>query len=183
MDHNRTYSPLQRLLHWTTALLVLAMIPVGLYMTRRGVWSNFDAMTNTLYSWHKLIGFVVLWLIVVRIAVRLTRGVPPPEPTLSGFQRFASATTHLAIYALLIVVPVLGWVGVSAFGARTAAVGVTLPQIVAENQDFAKVVLSYHSWAAILLGLLVLMHVGAALMHLVVLKDGVFARMWPRRDR
>ena len=78
METARSYSPLQRMLHWITALGVIIMIPVGLYMVRRGVWSNFDALTNTLYSWHKFIGFCILWLIVVRIIVRLVRGAPPP---------------------------------------------------------------------------------------------------------
>lgn len=183
MHEARSYSPLQRTLHWITALLVLGMIPVGLYMTRRGVWSNFDALTNTLYSWHKLIGFTLLWIVVVRVIVRLMRGAPPPEPTLNAFQRIASEATHFGIYVLLLVVPILGWYGVSAFGARTAALGMTLPSIAAENQDLAKAVLAYHGWAAIALGALVAMHIGAALMHKIILKDGVFARMWPERKR
>lgn len=183
MDAPRSYSPLQRTLHWITALAVIATIPVGLYMVRRGVATNFDGLTNTLYSWHKLIGFSILWLVVVRVIVRLVRGAPPPEPSLNVLQRLAAEATHLGIYVLLLVVPILGWIGVSAFGARTAALGITLPAIVAENQEFAKTILSYHGWAALALGALALMHIGAALMHKVVLKDGVFARMWPDRRR
>lgn len=183
MDAPRTYSPLQRTLHWITALAVIAMIPIGLYMVRRGAATNFDSLTNTLYSWHKLIGFCILWLVVVRIIVRLMRGAPPPEPTLNPLQRFAAEATHFGIYVLLLVVPILGWLGVSYFGARGAALGITLPAIVSENQGLAKTILAYHGWAALALGALVLMHIGAALMHKVVLKDGVFARMWPdKRD-
>lgn len=174
----RSYSPLQRTLHWITAAVVIGMIPLGIYMVNRGVWSNFDALTNTLYSWHKLIGFCLLWLIVVRIIVRLVRGAPPPEP-LHPLQRFAAEVTHLGIYAMLIVVPILGWTGVSAYGARGAALGINLPEIIVQNEGLATMLLQYHGWAAILLGLLALMHIGAALMHRFVFKDGVFARMWP----
>lgn len=178
MEIQRSYSPLQRTLHWIIAAAVVVMIPVGLYMVNRGKWSNFDAMTNTLYSWHKLIGFCVLWLVVVRIIVRLTRGAPPPEP-LHPLQQFAASATHLGLYVLLAIVPLLGWAGVSAYGARGTPFGFNLPEIIPQNQDLGNTILYYHGWAAILLGLLVLMHVGAALMHRFVFKDGVFARMWP----
>jgi cytochrome b561 len=157
---------------------VIVMIPLGLYMVNRGNWSNFDAMTNTLYSWHKLIGFCVLWLVVVRIIVRLTRGAPPPVP-LHPLQQFAASATHLGLYVLLAVVPILGWTGLSAYGAMDVALGITLPSVIPKNEALSETLLAYHGWAAIGLGLLVLMHVGAALMHRFVFKDGVFARMWP----
>ena len=178
METSRSYSPLQRMLHWITVAIVAVMIPVGLYMVNRGKWSNFDALTNTLYSWHKLIGFCLLWLIVVRIIVRLVRGAPPPVP-LHPLQRFAAEATHLGLYLMLILVPILGWTGVSAYGARGAALGITLPQIIPENSGFGETILYYHGWAAIGLGLLALMHIGAALMHRFIIRDGVFARMWP----
>ncbi len=178
MDTSRSYSPLQRMLHWIVALGVICMIPVGLYMVRRGVWSNFDAMTNTLYSWHKFIGFCLLWLIVVRVIVRLMRGAPPPVP-LHPLQRIASEATHFGLYVLLLLVPILGWTGVSAYGARGTPFGFQLPEIIAQNQPLGEMILKYHGWAAILLGLLALMHIGAALMHRFIIKDGVFARMWP----
>ena len=83
----------------------------------------------------------------------------------------------------LLIVPILGWTGVSAYGARGALFGFNLPEIIAQNQGLGEAILQYHGWAAILLGLLVLMHIGAALMHRFILKDGVFARMWPGTGR
>lgn len=178
METERSYSPIQRTLHWIIALGVIIMIPVGLYMVQRGAWSNFDALTNTLYSWHKLIGFCILWLVVLRIIVRLVRGAPPPEP-LHPLQQFAASATHFGLYVLILLVPILGWVGLSAYGAMDAALGIKLPQIIPKNEALSETVLYYHGWAAILLGLLALMHIGAALMHRFILKDRVFARMWP----
>jgi len=178
METSRSYSPLQRTLHWIIAAGVLVMIPAGLYMVNRGKWSNFDALTNTIYSWHKLIGFCLLWLILVRVIVRLVRGAPPPEP-LHPLQQFAASATHFGMYVLLVVVPILGWTGLSAYGAMGAALGITLPQIIPKNEGLSEMLLAYHGWAAIGLGLLVLMHIGAALMHRFIIKDGVFARMWP----
>jgi cytochrome b561 len=83
------------------------------------------------------------------------------------------------LYVLLFLVPVLGWTGVSAYGARGTPFGFQLPEIIAQNQGLGETILRYHGWAAILLGLIALTHVGAALMHRFIIKDGVFARMWP----
>jgi cytochrome b561 len=176
-----SYSPLQKSLHWLIAVLVVGMIAVGVYMTRRGIATSFDAVTAVLYTYHKTIGFLVLWLVVLRAAVRVTRGVPAPEPSLNALQRIASEVTHLGIYALLIIVPVLGWVGVSAFGATGIIGGFSLPSLVGQDERLAKTVLWLHGWAAIILGALVAAHVGAALMHKIFLKDGVFDRMMPGR--
>jgi cytochrome b561 len=178
MDTARSYTPLQRTLHWIIALGVIIMIPVGLYMVRRGAWSDFDALTNTLYSWHKFIGFCILWLVVLRVIVRLIRGAPPPVP-LHPLLKIASGVTHFGLYVLLLLVPILGWTGVSAYGARGTPFGFELPEIIAKNGPLGEAILQYHSWAAILLCLLALMHIGAGLMHRFILKDGVFARMWP----
>ena len=175
-----SYSPLQKSLHWLIALLVVGLLGVGLYMTRRGAAPN-DALTGQLYTYHKSIGFLVLWLVVLRAAVRLVRGAPPPVASLNPIQRIAAEATHLGIYALLIVVPLLGWVGVSAFGATGIIGGFSLPSLVGQDERLAKTVLWLHGWAAILLGALVAAHVGAALMHKIVFKDGVFDRMMPGR--
>lgn len=178
METSRSYSPLQRTLHWIIAAGVIVMIPAGLYMVRRGKWSDFDALTNTIYSWHKLIGFCLLWLIAIRVIVRLVRGAPPPVP-LHPLQRFAADASHLGLYVLLIVVPILGWTGLSAYGAMDVALGIKLPPIISKNEALSETILYYHGWAAIGLGLLALVHIGAALMHRFIIKDGVFARMWP----
>lgn len=178
-----SYSSLHKFLHWTMALLVLGMLAAGLYMVYRGNATNFDALTNTIYTWHKTIGFVVLCLVVLRIVVRLSQGVPAPEPSLNLFLRVAAGANHLGIYLLLILVPILGWVGVSAYGARGIVGGLALPELVAENQDLAGRILWAHGWAAYALGVFVAVHIGAALMHRFILRDGVFQRMWPsRRD-
>jgi cytochrome b561 len=180
MAQSNSYSPLQKTLHWLIALLVLGMLAVGLYMVHGG---GAEELTNTLYTWHKTVGFIVLWLVVIRAFVRLTRGAPPPEPSLHILQRIAAEVTHLGIYLLLLVVPILGWVGVSAYNAREVVGGLSLPQLVAENQDRAAQILSLHGWAAYALGALVAGHIGAALFHRIILRDGVFQRMWPSHRR
>lgn len=173
------YSGSQKLLHWVIALIVLTLIPVGLYMVRRGAATNFDATTNELYTAHKTFGFIVLLLIVIRIVLRVTRGAPAPEPTLTRMQVIASEAVHGFLYILLFAVPLLGWLGVSAYDARGIMGGYQLPALLAKDGALGEMILKYHGYAAILMGALIAMHIGAALFHRLILKDGVLRRMLP----
>lgn len=173
------YSGGQKLLHWVIALMVLVLLGVGFYMVRRGAATNFDAMTNQLYTAHKTFGTVVLALMILRIAVRFSRGTPAPEPSLNRLQIIAAEAVHGLIYLALLAIPVLGWLGVSAYGARGLLGGWELPALLAKNEELAKIILKYHGYAAIGLILLLGAHVGAAFLHHFILKDGVLRRMLP----
>jgi cytochrome b561 len=182
-DGAPTYSRIARQFHWITAGFVFVMIPVGVYMVRRGEATNFDAMTNTLYSNHKMFGFILLWIIVARLAYRFLKGAPPDEPTLEPWQKTVSHLTHWAIYGLLLFVPLMGWLGISLFDARGTPLGVNIPSIAGQNTDAAKTVFVLHKAGAMLLALLVLSHIGAALFHHLIRKDGVLRRMMPGLKR
>jgi cytochrome b561 len=179
------YSPAARHLHWTTVALIAAQVPLGGAMSYRGnVLNLWDALTNALYSWHKLIGVVILLLVIVRLAYRLTRGAPSDEPTLEPWQKLVSHATHWAIYGLLLLVPITGWIGVSYYPALSVF-GFNLPALVSPDQAAAAKVFFAHMIGAILLVILIGMHIGAALFHYVIRKDGVLNRMLPslpRRD-
>ncbi|MDQ0346652.1 cytochrome b [Ancylobacter vacuolatus] len=172
------YGPTARVLHWLVALIVLGLIPLGLYMVSRGEATGFDALTGSLYSLHKFVGFLVLWLIVLRMLVRL-RGAPPPAATLTPFERVASVTVHGALYALLLVVPLLGWAGVSAYPALNVFGLFDLPALLSPDEALAKRILGLHGLLAQILGVLALAHIAAALYHRFLKRDGVMARMWP----
>ena len=174
-----TYSGAARHLHWLTAAFVIIMIPVGLYMVNRGAATNFDAITNILYDNHKLAGFTLLWIIVARLAYRFSKGAPPDDPTLTTLQKTTSHLAHWGMYALLLVVPLLGWLGISLYPALSIHGWFSLPGLAAPNQKMSETVLMLHKLAAITLGLLVLVHIGAALFHHLIKKDNVLRRMLP----
>lgn len=177
----QVYARTARLLHWLTVLLLALQIPVGFYMAYRGGTLNlWDSLTGALYSGHKFAGLVILVVVVLRLLYRVTQGAPPDEPTLAPWQRLVSHATHWALYALLLAAPIAGYVGVALFPALDIFGLFNLPAIVAPDKAAAKTVLAVHGWLSILLGLLILMHVGAALFHYVVRKDDVLGRMLPR---
>lgn len=177
------YSPTARHFHWLTVALVAIMVPLGFYMVWRGNVTQFDALTGRLYDLHKLLGFIVLWVVIARLAYRLRHGAPPDEPSLALWQKAAAHLTHWGLYALLIVIPMLGWIGVSLYGARSIFGLFSLPPLAAQNQDASVTVFQAHLIGAILLCLLIGAHLGAAILHHFILKDGVLRRMLPGLKR
>lgn len=180
----QAYSPTARRFHWWTVVFILIQVPVGIYMAYRGnTLGIFDGVTNFLYSSHKTLGILIFIVVVWRLIYRLVHGAPAPEPTLEWWQRIGAELNHWGLYALLLLVPILGYIGVSLYPALGLFDVVTLPGIVAPNQEAAGTAFYYHSFAAIVLVLLVAMHVGAALFHYLIRKDGVLARMLPSAGR
>ncbi len=182
---HETYSIGARHFHWWTVLLIAIQLPLGIFMVSYGARTNFAAPTGTMYDMHKIFGMLILVLVVARLVYRLRNGAPADEPTLEPWQKAVSHITHWMIYALLLLVPLLGWLATSAYGPFKPF-GIPLPGLLGENQDLATRLYGVHKLMAILLALLVAMHVGAALFHYVIRKDGVLNRMWPglpRRDK
>lgn len=175
-----TYRRGARILHWLTVALLAMQFPIGLYMTLRGKTLNiWDATTNLLYSSHKLIGLIILIVVIARLAYRLLRGAPADEPTLSPWQRMASHLNHWGLYALLIAVPLAGYVGISQFPALDLFGIFSLPGIAEPDKTAAGTMFEIHRLMSMALLAMVALHVGAALWHHLVRRDNVLARMLP----
>lgn len=181
LDPPARYSAAARHFHWLTAGAVLVMVPLGLAMTYRGntldIW---DDVTDALYSTHKLIGFLLLWLVAGRLIYRLLHGAPPDEPSLPRWQRVASHLVHWLLYGLLLVVPMLGWIGVSLYPSLSVFKLFDLPALTSPNEDMANAVLRVHRNLAIVTAVLATGHVAMALYHHFIRRDGVLRRMLSR---
>jgi len=175
-----TYSIIARALHWITAVCIIALISLGVWMTERAAANLWDALTNTLYGWHKLIGFLVLLLTAVRIVVKLRSSRPPYPASVPPAAFKLAAAMHGALYLLLLVVPLLGWAAVTAYPALITLGGFHLPAMpgIPKDQALAKQLFEIHGNLALVLAVLALGHIAAGLHHLFVKKDGVFQRMW-----
>ncbi|MDX2205564.1 MAG: cytochrome b/b6 domain-containing protein, partial [Hyphomicrobiaceae bacterium] len=84
----QSYSPLARRLHWWTVALLAIQLPLGIAMVR------IDGFPAGLYTFHKLLGLIILLLVVVRLAYRLINGAPADEPSLNAFEKLASHLVH-----------------------------------------------------------------------------------------
>lgn len=173
----RIYHPLARLLHWTIFGLVLVGIPIGLVMVER----DPGGLTDALYVTHWSIGLTVLLLMVIRIIVRLAIRPPRPAAVLTPWQRGLSGAVHALLYVMLLIVPMLGWLGKSAYGAAPEGISVYglfhVPVLLEKNEDLAETLLDFHGLAVRVFLALVALHIAGALYHLVIARDGVAGRM------
>jgi len=165
------FHPLARALHWLMAVLILAMLFIGVTMV-----ADLSLRHPVLISLHKATGLALLVLVVLRIGVRLAVPHPPLPADLPTVQRWAARASHLALYGLMLAMPLLGWAMLSA-GDYPRPLG--LPAIAPHNLQLYAVLRQAHGWAGYLLFATVLVHVGAALMHAWVRRDGVLRSMWP----
>lgn len=187
------YAKAARRYHWWVAALILIQFPIGLYMVYRGnemvgvndkgepVKGVWDALTGTLYSSHKLIGLTILLLVVLRLGYRLTQGAPKSDPSVPAALTGISHLVHWSMYALLIAVPIGGYLGIS-YGNYLDVFGIPLPALVPENKDMSEEIFEYHELGAKILMVFVALHIAAAIYHKFVRKDRVVERMLPKKD-
>ncbi|WP_442113687.1 cytochrome b [Pseudomonas sp. NUPR-001] len=168
------FHPLARLLHWLMAVLIVAMLFVGVSMI-----ADLSPRHTWLLSLHKAIGLALLVLVLVRIGVRLTVPHPPLPADLPAVQRLAAGASHLLLYALMLAMPVIGWAMLSAGGYPLP---LQLPAIVEHDLTLYARLRQAHGWLAYLLFATVLVHLGAALVHALVRRDGVLRSMCSGHD-
>jgi len=170
-------------LHWLLALMILGSLVVGWYMS--GI-PGLTPQKLKLYNWHKWAGVTILALSVLRLAWRLTHR-PPELPAaitraMPSWQQRAYHATHGLMYALFFAVPLAGWAYSSMAGFPIVWFGVLpLPDFVPVDKEFAKTFKPVHAVLAYTLLALVVLHVGAALKHQFIDRDGLLARMRPGR--
>ncbi|MBO0710083.1 MAG: cytochrome b [Acetobacteraceae bacterium] len=182
MDHAELrYSTAARILHWIIALGILLQVAIGVIMAWRGhVLDIWDSLTDALFSTHKSLGFVLLVLVLARIAVR--RLYPPPaKPPMPRWQLRAAVANHRALYVLMLVVPLLGWLTASFFPALQVFGTISLPAITPPNRAVSDDLAIAHGLAALLLVGLIGLHLGAVLFHVLIRRDHVIYSMLPDR--
>lgn len=179
MNTPAAFHPLARLLHWTMAAMVVAMLFVG-----AGLVATVSAKHAWLLAIHKPLGIAILLLAIVRLALRLRHRPPPLPADLPLWQRLAALASHVLLYALMLALPLLGWAMLSA-GGYPVMLGesLRLPPIAPENAVLFAWLREAHRYLAWLLFLTFVAHMSAALYHGLIRRDGVLAAMAPGRRR
>jgi cytochrome b561 len=169
------FTAVQRLLHWVMAVCILAMLFIGV-----GMESTVMPKYLTLVALHKPLGIAILLLALLRVAERLRAGTPPLPLDLPEPMKLAAHLSHYALYILMIGMPLLGWAMLSAAEYPVVLYGsLHLPSIVPQSDSLHALLWSAHYYLAFALFALILMHIAAALFHLLVRRDGVFQQMAP----
>ena len=180
------YSGLAMIMHWLIAALLLTNIGLAWYF---GTLHGVAAIPPV--QLHKSIGITVLLLSILRLIWRFLSPPPPLPASVRGWERLAAHTVYVLFYVVMLGLPLTGWAAVSASRlihlfpitlfnvVPWPAIGplANLPpdQMRPTHQAFE---LAHGLLGKLAYGLIVL-HVAAALRHLVLLRDGVFGRMMP----
>jgi len=161
-------------LHWVIAALIICAFALGWSMTDLAV----SPLKLRMFNWHKWIGITVLLLAIARLVWRLTHR-PPAALPVPVWQRIAAQVVHGALYVLLFLQPLSGWVYSNAAGYQVVYLGVLpLPNLVAKNKEVAEILMERHEFLGWCLFVLVSLHALAALKHHFVDGDATLKRMW-----
>ena len=177
---SKRYSTVAIVLHWLLGLSIFAMFAIGIYMSDL----PFSPTRLKLYNYHKWAGITFLMLSVLRLVWRLLNKPPALpkaiEQAMPTWQTKVYHATHYALYALFFAVPLIGWAYSSAAGFPIVLFGVLpLPDFMTVDKEFAKQIKELHEISAFALMGLALLHIGAALKHHFIDKDGLVSRMLP----
>jgi cytochrome b561 len=167
------------LFHWSMALLVVGLAALGLYMvTLPDVGFNTEKIVLILF--HKQVGLLVFFLVVARLAWRVTQALPQLVAQIPDWQKIAARFVHLSFYALMFILPITGWIMSSAAGIPVSFFGLfALPDLVGSDDYLFYQFIEIHKWMGYVLIFLIVIHVGAALRHHFVFKDDTLRRMLP----
>jgi cytochrome b561 len=170
------YMPAQKVLHWLVAALVVVQAGLGLWVAFAAPAD--EALAARLYNAHDGTGAVLLVLMLLRLAVRLVNYVPRLPRGTPHWVATAAWLNHRALYVVLIVQPLLGWLNNGANGYPWSFYGLfNIPSPIGQNQAAAAWLSSLHLWGAEALAVLVVLHLGGVAYHTVIRRDGLLRRM------
>jgi cytochrome b561 len=178
MAQRLQFTMFSRILHWTMAVMILAMLFIGVGM----VASLSDY--HRLVSIHKPLGIVILVLVAIRLVNRLLNPAPSLPDGMPGWQRFVAHASHVVLYALMFALPLFGWGMLSAARYPIVLYGpLQMPPILPHDASLYAMLRTVHTALAFLLFATFIAHFSAALMHALIYRDGVFASMasWKAR--
>lgn len=174
---SESYGGVAKALHWIVALMIVALLAVGLYMSDL----ESSPFKFQLYGMHKAFGVVVLGLMIVRLFWRVVISpAPGAMPTHALWERALSRGVHYAFYLTLIAMPLSGWLMSSAAGHPVSMFGLfPMPDLVGPDKALAGFMHEAHEILGNVIIALIALHVAGVLKHLVLDRDGTLLRMLP----
>lgn len=174
------YATPTRFLHWIAAVMVIATLPIGVVMLQEGL---ARPVQNLLFVLHKNGGVIILLLVLARIIARFWAPSPVLPPEIPRWQARVARFTQVALYALLLIMAISGYVRVRAGGFPIEGLdALGIPGFVPRSDALAEVAKTIHFYARFPLIALIALHIAAGLKHLIA-RDGVFGHIWPPLGR
>jgi cytochrome b561 len=173
------FPAVSRLLHWLMAVMVTAMLLIGV-----GMAATVSDRYEFLVAIHRPLGIAILVLVVIRFINRMINPAPPLPASVPPLQRFAAKASHVALYLLMFLMPLIGWGMLSAARYPIQLYGpLYLPPILPHGLHLYAWLRYAHAILAYLFFATIVVHFGAALLHALIRRDGVFESMASWRSR
>jgi cytochrome b561 len=172
-----SYSSVAKWFHWVTVALLAVALPVGFVIEHIK-----DDAKGTFYAIHESAGLTLLLVAVARLAWRL-RNPPPPLPRSIPLPlQKTAAGVHHALYAMLILQPILGFIATNAWGfpmrGDAAYLGfINLPKFMETNEALAGAIQTAHNIGGFTILVLLVLHIGGVVFHQAIRRDGILLRM------
>ena len=148
------------------------------FINLKGLFPKGSDARELMKTWHFMMGLTVLATVLVRIVVTLTSVSPRITPNPPALQNLAM---HLALYALMLGLPIAGWLILSASGKPIPFFGLQLPALIGENKELARSIKEVHEAVGTAGYFLIGFHALAGLYHHYLVKDDTLLRMLPKR--
>lgn len=171
------YTKTAMLLHWLTAVLIIAAFFLGLTMV------DIHGITPTklkYYSWHKWLGVTVLGVAAIRLLWRKANTPPPPLASIPAWQHKVADGMHYLLYFFIFAVPISGYLYTYAAGVPVVYLGLfQLPALIEPNAELKPILKTAHYVLTMTMAAAVVAHALAALKHHFVDRDVTLKRMLP----
>ncbi len=173
------YGSLSIGMHW---LMLLLMIGAYAAINLHDLATKGSALRADLKLWHFAFGMSVLALVTVRLVARLMSGPAPGiEPPPARWQQRLGDWTHIVLYVLMLGMPLLGWLALSAKGDPVSLFGLQLPALIGQDKALSRTLKDIHETIGTVGYFLIGLHAAAALVHHYLLRDNTLLRMLPAR--
>lgn len=169
----RAFSRLSIALHW---LMLALLAAVYACIELRELYPRGSDPREALKTWHFMLGLSVFVLVWVRVAAR---ALSPRAPVPRTWAAPLATAVHLALYGLMVAMPLMGWTVLSAEGDPVPFFGLTLPPLVGPDEGLGGRVEELHETLGVAGYWLIGLHAAASLFHHYVLRDGTLRRMLP----
>lgn len=170
------YTATAQWLHWITALLILATIPIAWQMAGM---AHGAPMRSVYFAVHKSIGVTVLLLAAARLLWRSRHPAPPLPATMPRWAVRTARINHCLLYFVLLAMPLSGFIESSTAGHPVNYFGLFDLPLLPQDEPLSHAALAVHLAGQWLVYALVVLHVLGVGWHVTVRRDGTLGRMLP----
>ena len=177
-DTEKSYGGVSQILHWGMFALIISLFVIANLMKGTPIGPE----KFQLYGLHKSLGLSLFIILLGRIFWRISNATPK-DAGAPAWENFAAHGLHIALYAVLLIMPISGMLMTFAGDHPVSWFGlIDMPNLIGKNEALETTAKFIHGTAAKVMMLMVAGHVGAALFHKFVRKDGIMQRMLPFTD-